>query len=81
MHFSFHFFLGYDPPGNVKITPLLKAALNDLKPKVNAIKHKVRTLVLLSHVSEAAQTLESLCDTRIMTRNDNSSQRILPLCI
>ncbi|XP_073233151.1 xylosyltransferase oxt-like [Porites lutea] len=31
---------GYDPPGGVKITPLLKAALNDLKPRANATKHK-----------------------------------------
>jgi len=31
---------GYDPPGGVMITPLLKAALSDLKPRVNATKHK-----------------------------------------
>ncbi|XP_068692596.1 sialate:O-sulfotransferase 1-like [Montipora capricornis] len=35
---------GYDPPGNTKITPLLKAALRDLKPKMKVAKHKERKM-------------------------------------
>lgn len=31
---------GYDPPGNIKITPLLKAALRDLKPTTNVTRYK-----------------------------------------
>lgn len=38
---------GYDPPGGVKITPLLKAALNDLKPRANSTKHKVALKLLI----------------------------------
>ena len=47
----FVLFQGYDPPAGVKITPLLKAALSDLKPKVNATEDKVsRPLSLDGHV-------------------------------
>ena len=52
---DFFFFLlstGYDPPGGVKITPLLKAALNDLKPRAKATKHKVALKLLLKSCTQ-----------------------------
>lgn len=41
-------FEGYDPPGSVKITPLLTKALTDLKPRLNVTKHKVNSVGILS---------------------------------
>ena len=68
---SFFFLLstGYDPPGGVKITPLLKAALNDLKPRANSTKHKVALKLLLkSCTQELLSHFFSNCIKRILLR-------------